>query len=217
MKKINIMHIPLIYIVFTLFLSCDKQVYYKTFDYKTMTFVEPTEKTDYCVRFISQTKDKIELEVLYTDFKIKRTFIKKENYWYSKFKYEQPAYPQLKVAYGGIHELHYYIFEDHIVYKDDYFILYVDLIEKKQYIFFGLQMEDYKYVALKDLQIKEYYVVDYYVNFDTLYERHKYYDREGTLLEEVINNHSNEPLLDIFFWMDKDIYYLGANKVPIYE
>ncbi|NMH25090.1 hypothetical protein [Flavobacterium solisilvae] len=217
MKKLNIMHIQLIYVVLVLFVSCDKQVYYKTFDYKTMTFVEPTEKTDHCVRFISQTKDKIELEVMYNDFKIKRTFLKKENYWYSKFKYEEPSFPKLKVAYGGIHELHYYIFEDHVVYKDDAYLVYVDLINNKMYLFDELQIEDYKYVTLKDLQTKEYDVVDYYVNFDTLYERDRGYDSKGNLLEEVINNHSNAPLLDIFFWMDEDIYYLGATKVPIYD
>jgi hypothetical protein len=51
-----------------------------------MTFVEPIEKSENCVRFICQTENKIELEALNYGNKLKRTFIKKNGYWYSKFK-----------------------------------------------------------------------------------------------------------------------------------
>lgn len=211
------MQIQIIYILFTVLTSCDSNGYYKTFDYRTMTFVETTEKTENCVRLISQTENKIELEVLYYNNRIRRTFIKRENYWYSKFKYEEPSIPEYKAAYGGVHEIQYFIFYDHIVYKDDAYLVYVDLMDKKKYFFDELQIENFQNVKLESLIKKDYRVIDYYVSFDTLYQRDRDYFGSGILKEEVINNLSTTPLLDIFFWMDEDIYNLGSTKKPIYD
>ncbi len=86
MKIVNIIQTLSIFTLFIVLTSCDNNIYYKTVDYKTMTFVEPIEKSENCVRFISQTENKIELEVLNYGNKLKRTFIKKNGYWYSKFK-----------------------------------------------------------------------------------------------------------------------------------
>lgn len=211
------MQLSLICLLLSLISSCDNNVYYATFDYKTMTCKNPIKKQENCVRYLSQTKDKIEIEVHYYGNVIKRTFIKKENHWYSKFKYEEISIPSMRVSYGGIHEVHYYIFPTHVVYKDEVYLNYIDLIENKMYMFDGQYNKNIKDSKLEELQVQNYYVVDYYENLGTLFERDRTYNGKGNLKEEVINNHSNEPLLDIFFWMDEDIYYLGATKVPIYE
>jgi hypothetical protein len=72
-------------------------------------------------------------------------------------------------------------------------------------------------VRAKDLVKKDYRVIDYYVYFDTWYQRDRDYYRSGNLKEEVINELSKEPLEDIFFWMDEDIYNLGSTLKPIYD
>ncbi len=116
-----------------------------------------------------------------------------------------------------MHEIEYFIFPDHVVYKQDSFIVYVDLINEKMYVFDNLNIKNFQNEKLEDLVKKDYRVIDYYVYFDTWYQRDRDYYRSGNLKEEVINELSKEPLEDIFFWMDEDIYNLGSTLKPIYD
>ena len=217
MKIVNIIQPLSIFTLFIVLTSCDNNIYYKTFDYKTMTFVEPIEKSEKCVRFISETENKIELEVLNYGNKLKRTFINKNGYWCSKFKYELISIPGTKTANGGKHEIEYFIFPDHVVYKNEVYLKYVDLINQKMYFFDELKIKNFQNEKLEDFVKKDYRVIDYYVYFDTGYQRDRDYYRSGNLREEVINELSKELLEDIFFWMDEDIYNLGSTLKPIYD
>jgi hypothetical protein len=78
------------------------------------------------------------------------------------------------------------------------------------YFFDELKIKNFQNEKLEDLVKKDYRVIDYYVYFDTWYQRDRDYYRSGNLKEEVINELSKEPLEDIFFWMDEDIYNLGS-------
>ena len=217
MKTHDILQSLLIFTLLIVLTSCDNNLYYTTLDYKTMTFVEPIEKSEKCVRFISQTENKIELEVFNYGNKLKRTYTKREGCWYSKVKYELVHEPGSKTAYGGIHEIEYFIFHDHVVYKQDSFIVYVDLINDKMYVFDNLKIKNFQKAKLEDLAKNYYSVIDYYVYFDYLYQRNRGYYGNGDLKDEVVNSLSKEPLLDIFFWMDEDIYNLGSVRKPIYD
>jgi hypothetical protein len=202
--------------LFTLF-SCDDSVYYKTFDYKTMTFINRIdEKTDYCIRFISQTDDKIEMEVIFDVFTIKRTFIKKEGYWYSNYKYKTVPVPGYGLTYGKKFEIEYYIYKNHLVYKKDGFIFYIDLIKEELYLFKGYKGE-YKNVKIDDIKDKLWIIIDYYTEDGVLFERNKYYNN-GVFSQETTTENSYFPAyLDIFYWLDFEVYYPGAGVEPIYD
>jgi hypothetical protein len=189
-----------------------------------MEFIDPIEKNDHCVKLISKTADKIELEVIYAYNKVKRTYIKKDGYWYSKYKYKTVPVTGYAVKYGENYEVEYYIFEDYIVYLKDNIYRYVDLNEKKLYTNADLI---YKYKVL-NLNLKEldlegitkhyYYVDEYYTEDEALINKStSFTDRikneDGVRIERT--NHY--PNLDIFFWLDLEIYSPHAGVEPIYD
>jgi hypothetical protein len=201
--------------LFSTISSCDTHEYYKTFDYKNMTFVERTSKTDFCVRKISQTDNKIELEVNYKGTKIKRTYLKKEGYWYSKLKYETIEQPGFAVIYGDIYENEYFIYGDYLIYNDDTsFTMYVDLITEKMYVFDYIKMDDYSLFDLNNPQTGFKWVEDCYTMDDIFYIRNKHYpgqEDEGISIE----NHRSLANLDIYFWINLDLYNSLTDIKPI--
>jgi hypothetical protein len=203
--------------LFTLF-SCDDSVYYKTFDYKTMTFVERIdEKTDYCIRFISQTDDKIEMEVFFENNRIKRTFIKKEGYWYSNYKYKTVQVPGYGYTYGKKFEIEYYIFKDHLVYKKEGFLKYVSFTKQEMLIYDNYKSNNYKDVKTEELKDKLWIIRDYYTEDDILFERNKHYNN-GVFDEEIVSGlYDYPPNINIFYWLDLEIYYPGAGVEPVYD
>jgi hypothetical protein len=217
MKKHKKIMISILFIsLFTLF-SCDDSIYYKTFDYKTMTFVEQiNQKTNNCIRFISQTDNKIEMEVFFENNRIKRTFIKKEGYWYSNYKYKTVEVPGYGLTYGKKFEIEYYIYKDHLVYKKDGFIFYIDLIKEELYLFKGYKGE-YKNVKIDDIKDKLWKIIDYYTEDDILFERNKHYNN-GVFDEEIVSGlYDYPPNINIFYWLDLEIYYPGAGVEPVYD
>ena len=203
--------------LFSTISSCDTHEYYKTFDYKTMTFVERTSKTDFCVRKISQTDDKIELEVNFKSSKIKRTYLKKEGYWYSKFKYETVEQHGFAVIYGDIYENEYFIYKDYLIYNyDTSFTMYVDLITEKMYVFDYIKMDDYSLFDLKNPQTAFSWVEDCYTVDDIFFVRKKHYpgqEDEGIIIE----NYRSLANLDFFYWIDYEIYEPHAGIKQIYD
>lgn len=204
--------------IFSFFTSCDDSVYYKTFDYKTMTFIQPTDKQDNCIRFISQSDTLIELEVICGYHKtVKRTYIKKDKHWYSKVKYELVGEPEVGLDYGGKHEIEYFIFKDHMVFSDDIFTMYLDLKTEKEYICKKIKTKKTEDITLNDVKKYDYDQRDYYVYFDVLHERWRCYEK-GLFKEEVIEQKLGEPVLDIFYWIDQDIYmYSSSDMKFIYD
>lgn len=208
-------------IIGSLFPSCDNNLYYKTFDYKTMSCKNPTDKSDYSVKLLTATKNKIELEVFFDSNTIKRTFIKKKNYWYSNVKYEDNSIPGTGVAYGGKFESEYYIFKDHIVFNYDHFLFYVDLVTNKIYYFTRIKnfnIHNYIYVNIEDLMShNEYNIVEYNVYYDRLYERTIYYGAGGKLIDDGTEISSYDKDLNIFFLLDVDLYSYLAGRKFIYD
>ena len=208
--------------IITSFVSCDDAQYYRTFDYKTMEFIDPIEKNDHCVKLISKTADKIELEVIYNYKKVKRTYLKKEGFWYSKYKYKTVPVPGYAVKYGENYEVEYYIYENYIVYYEDPAYCYVDLNEKKLYYNSKLKFRNPN-LKLKELDLegitKHYYrIVEYYTEDGTLINKRTSYtdgvkNEDGERIEET--NHFAD--LDIFFWLDLDIYSPAAGVEPVYD
>jgi hypothetical protein len=215
--KTKIMLYTFLLSIFISFTSCDTGEYYKTFDYKTMTFVKPTTKEKICVRKISQTDDKIEMEVIFDVYKIKRTFIKKEGYWYSKYKYETVDVPNVADSFGDKFEIEYYIYPTHVVYKDDTFVGFIDLLKEKRSLYYDVKTNDLKNLDLNTVHNKLYYISDFYTMDGILYERKKHYEKgkyDGDIISEVGEYYAN---LDIFYWLDFEIYTPGAGVEPIYD
>ena len=209
-------------VLFSSFVSCDDAHYYRTFDYKTMEFIDPIEKNDYCVKLISKTADKIELEVIYAYNKVKRTFIKKDGYWYSKYKYKTVPVLGYAVKYGENFEVEYYIFENYIVYLKEDFYYYVDLNEKL--IFYSTELIyknrklNLKNLDLEQIKKYDYKRKEYYTENETLICKRNSFvngvkNEDGERIEET--NHFAD--LDIFFWLDIEIYSPGAGVEPIYD
>lgn len=218
MKTINSM---VIFLFFTLFsistTSCDNGEYYKTFDYRTMTFIESISKSDFCVRKISQTDNKIEMEVFFNGNKIKRTFIKKEDYWYSKYKYITINEPGFAVDYGDIFEFEYLIYKDFIITKQDVFIVYKDLIKKNMSFYECYEDVDIKKIDLSKMQNKLVLIHDYYTMNGNLFRRDKNY-QNGKFTGEVIENEPRAYAdLDFFYMMDFENYRPSTGRKSIYD
>lgn len=204
--------------ILTAFSSCDRGEYYKTFDYQTMTFVEPTTKSDYCVRKISQTEDKIELEVFFDVNRIKRTFIKKKDHWYSSYKYETVKVPLTRLTYGDKFEYEYFIFKDYIISKEDYHFTYTDLKNSECSIYNYVSTEnlDLSQLDLNTIQNKLSCIKSFYSYDNRFFMKRNNYNKG--IFSSVTTEEWDYPTdLDIFYWMNLDIYYPGAGKKPIYD
>jgi hypothetical protein len=204
--------------ILTIFNSCDNGEYYKSFDYKTMTFIEPTTKSDYCIRKISQTDDKIEMEVFFDVNKIKRTFIKKKNHWYSSYKYETVKVPLTRLTYGDKFEYEYFIFKDYVISKEDYFFIYTDLKNSECSIYNYVSTEnlDLSQLDLNTIQDKLSCIESFYSSNDRLFIKRKNYNK-GIFSSVTIDERGFSSDLDIFYWMNLEIYYPGVGKKPIYD
>jgi hypothetical protein len=212
-KKTSIFVVLIMFPLLCSLSSCDDCTYYKTFDYKTMTFINPIKKSDCCVRFISQTEDKIELEVIYHGRKIKRTFIKKEGYWYSKYKYEVLDY--LGKVENTI-EMDYYIFKDYIVYEE-FRVFYIDLLSNKIYYFENKKNKALKDITLSDVKEGEYDLIEYYPYFGRTYVRRSDWFKDK-LIDKVEQEYSELwGKEDFFYTMDVEIYYFMDRTRPIYD
>lgn len=201
----------------TSFISCDDSEYYKTFDYKTMSFKELTSKSDFCVRKISQTDDKIEMEVFFDFNKIKRTFIKKDGYWYSKYKFEMFDMPIIKDKPGVIHECEYYIYPTHIIFTSYEFIIFIDLNKEEIKVYDGIENNDIKNLDFNKFQDKLYYVSSFYMLDSVLYERVQKY-RNSNFTGENTRDHGDYYVdLDFFYLLDIENYSHNPGIKPIYD
>ncbi len=161
------------------------------------------------------------MEVFFENNRIKRTFLKKKDYWYSEVKYELDSIHSKRIAYGGKFVSKYYIFKDHVVFNYDDFLFYTDLVNNKIYYFTRInnfKIENYIYVKIEDLINKfEYNTIEYNIYFDKLYEKGSQYTSGGKYIDGVTEITSYNKDLDIFYLMDIDLYsYLDGRKF-IYE
>jgi len=218
MKTIKSNFTVLFFAIFSLLTGlCDNREYYKTFDYRTMTFVEPTSKSDFCVRKISQTDSKIEMEVFFDGNRIKRTFIKEENYWLSKYKYETVKEPFFATIYGQKFEYDYFIYNDHIISKQDFFVIDADLIQKKISYYQCYDDMDIKVMDLSKIHDKLWGIRDFYTMYGDLYSRTKYFENGKFMDEGVDNDSSLYADLDFFFLIDFEIYQRSSGIKRIYD
>jgi hypothetical protein len=66
-----------IFIINFLF-SCKSNQYYKTFDYKTMSFKELTHKSENCVKLLTKTKKKLIWKFFLRIIELKELFSRKK-------------------------------------------------------------------------------------------------------------------------------------------
>jgi hypothetical protein len=194
-------------------MSCDDSEYYKTFDYKTMSFKERTSKSDFCVKKISETNDKIEMEVFFDFNKIKRTFIKKDGYWYSKYKFETVDVPFFADAFGDKFEFEYYIYPTHIILTNYEFVNYVDLDKEEISVYDDVKIKDFNKPAKEKLWIK----TSFFNSDGHLYENSKYY-KHGNFEGDSSNYKGKyDADIDFFYLLDLEIYSPGPGIKPIYD
>ncbi len=201
----------------TSFMSCDDSEYYKTFDYKTMSFKELTSKSDFCVKKISQTDDKIEMEVFFDFNKIKRTFIKKDGYWYSKYKFETVDVPFFADAFGDKFEIEYYIYPTYIIYTNNPLILYVDLNKEEVSVYVDVEIKKFNIIDLKENKKKLFSTSSYYISDSFLYEKIRWYDDGNLGGETTYDQGKYDADIDFFYLLDLEIYSPGPGIKPIYD